>query len=93
METQGIKWSVNQAKIEDCGSFQTDEGEPMAWAKMGFFGGLASLKITPDDLQKVTPHKGKIVSITGRLRYEVKKGTGKETVAFLIDEIKPAAGK
>ena len=89
MDTQGIKWSVNHAKILDCGTFQTEDGEAMAWAKMGYFGGLASLKITPDDLQKVAPHKGKVVSLTGQLRYEIKKGTGKETIAFFIDEIKP----
>ncbi len=93
METQGIKWSVNHAKIADCGSFQTDEGEAMAWAKMAYFGGIASLRITLDDLQKVAPHKGKIVSASGRLHYEIKKGTGKETVAFMIDEIKPIPGK
>ncbi len=44
MDTQGIIWSVNQAKILDCGTFQTEDGEAMAWAKMGYFGGLASLK-------------------------------------------------
>ena len=89
MDAQGIKWNVDQAMIEDCGSFQTDEGEPMAWAKMAYFGGMASLRITPDDLQKVAPHKGKMVSAKGRLHYEVKKGNGKETIAFYIDELKP----
>ena len=93
MDTQGIIWSVNQAKILDCGTFQTEDGEAMAWAKMGYFGGLASLKITPDDLQKVAPHKGKTVSASGSLHYEIKKGTGKETVAFMIDELKPVSGK
>lgn len=93
MNTQGIKWSVSQAMIEDCGSFQTDEGEAMAYAKMAYFGGMVSLKITPDDLRKVEPHKGKIVSANGLLHYEVKKGTGKETVRFTIDEIKPVVGK
>ncbi len=93
MNTEGIKWSVDQARIEDCGTFQTDEGEAMAWAKMGYFGGLASLKISPDDLKKVMPHKGKMVSVSGVLHYEVKKGTGKETIQFFIDEVKPLVGK
>ena len=92
METQGIKWNVNQAMIEDCGTFQTEEGEPMAWAKAAYFGGIVSLKITPDDLTKIVPFKGKMVTISGQLHYEVKKGTGKETIRFGITEIK-AFGK
>jgi hypothetical protein len=89
----GIKWTMDQAKIEDCGVFQTDEGEPMAWAKAAYFGGMVSLKITVEDLERVRPHKGKMVSMSGNLHYEVKKGTGKESVQFHIGEIKSLQGK
>jgi len=81
--------------IMDCGTFQNEEtGEPLAYAKMGFFGGNASLNITPDDLHKIAPHKGRMVSIGGHLHYEIKKGSGKESIRFQISDIKPlAAGK
>jgi hypothetical protein len=93
MDTHGINWNVEQAIISDCGSFQNEEtGEPMAWAKMEYFGGKVSLNITPDDLLKVAPYKGKMVKATGKLSYEIKKNTGKETIRFSIDEIKPLAG-
>lgn len=93
MDKHGINWNTQEAMISDCGAFQTDEGEPMAYAKMEYFGGKISLNITPDDLQKVAPHKGKMVTCAGKLSYEVKKGTGKETIRFSIDEIKPLASK
>jgi len=88
MKTIGMKWTVDEAKIEDCGTFQTDEGEAMAYAKLAYFGGMISLKVTPHDMRKIEPHKGKIVSVSGGLRYEVKKGSGKEMIRFSVNEVK-----
>jgi hypothetical protein len=89
----GIKWLCEQGLVQDCGTFQDEETkEAKAWAKLAYFGGLVSLTISPDDLRKIAPHKGKMVSCSGRLEHEVKKGTGKESIRFCIDEIK-ALGK
>lgn len=85
----GITWHVDHARIEDCGAFQTEEGEPMAYAKVATFGGLFPLSVSPDDLTKIAPHKGKMVKMSGRMTYEVKKGTGKEAIKFYVGEIVP----
>ncbi|QBG46545.1 hypothetical protein EGM51_03720 [Verrucomicrobia bacterium S94] len=85
---KGMQWSIAEAQIADCGSMQNEEtGEPIAWAKMAYFGGMASLKITPDDLAKIAPHKGKMVSVSGTLEYEIKK-SGHEKIKFALGEIK-----
>lgn len=90
MNNHGINWSCDQAVVSDFGTFKNEEtGEPMAWAKLEYFGGKISLNITPEDLEKVAPHKGKMVKVSGSLSYEVKKGSGKETIRFAVDEIKP----
>jgi len=84
----GIQYTVEEAIIMDCGSFQSEAGEPIAYAKMGWMGGNASLNISPSDLSKVMPYKGKMVTISGGLTYEIKKG-GRETIRFSLDKIEP----
>ncbi|MGE4489882.1 MAG: hypothetical protein AB7E95_10110 [Kiritimatiellales bacterium] len=86
---EGIIWMCNQGLVQDCGSFQdSDTGEVKAWAKLAYFGGLASLTISPEDLKKIAPFKGKMVSCSGRLEHEIKKGSGKESTRFCVDEVK-----
>jgi hypothetical protein len=87
---EGLVWSCNNAMVQDCGTFQDeDTKEAKAWAKLAYFGGLASLTISPEDLRKLAPHKGKMVACSGRLEHEVKKGSGKEVTRFCVDEVKP----
>lgn len=76
----GIQYIVPEAIIMDCGSFQSESGEPIAFAKMGWMGGNASLNISPSDLSRVLPFKGKMVTVSGGLTYEIKKG-GRESAA------------
>ena len=86
---KGLEWFVNEAEVTDCGTFQQkDSNETVAWAKMAYFGGMVSLKITPEDLRKVAPFKGKMVSMSGRQTHEVKKGTGIEKSTFYVDDLK-----
>lgn len=89
MNKLGLNWNKDGAIIADCGTFQNDEGEPVAWAKLAFMGGMASLKITPDDLKRLSPLKGKEVNINGTFTYEIKKGSGKETMSFYVDQVTP----
>lgn len=89
VKTDGLYWGAERARLDECEAFQTKEGEAMAYAKLAVFGGKISLKIGPEDLPKLVPHKGKIITISGELQYEIKKGTGAETVKFLVGEIIP----
>ena len=84
----GIRWNCDMAEITEFGSFQAEDGEPMAYAKFTTWGGKISLSVSPDDLSKLAPHKGKRVSISGRLDYEIKK-SGKEAVKFYVGEVVP----
>ena len=88
MNELGLNWNKQGAIIADCGTFQNEEsGEPVAWAKLAFMGGMCSLKVTPDELKKIVPFKGKEVNISGTFTYEIKKGTGKESMTFYVGSI------
>jgi hypothetical protein len=89
MEEEGMGWYCKRAKVQDCGVFQSEDGEPMAYAKVAMFGGLFSLTVTPDDMRKLEPHKGKFVSISGSQTYEIKKKSGNEVIKFYLGEITP----
>lgn len=86
-EVQGLKWSVAPARVYDTGSFQDDDGKPMAYVKLEYFGGMTTIMIDPIQVVKFEPFKGKIVSAGGDLFVEKKKQGF--SVKFGVTEVKP----
>ena len=78
-EPEGMKWSVEQAKVMSADFFQTDEGEPMAYVKLAYFGGYTTIMCSVEDSKKFKPHTGKMVSCGGALWVEPKKNGAKIT--------------
>ena len=87
MDFEGLKWTCKQAVVKGCDSFQTDEGEHMAYIKLAFFGGLSTIMIDHNQIHKFKSHLGKVVSCGGDLMIEIKK-TGTKA-SFGIDFVEP----
>ena len=81
--TDGLRWALDQAKVVDSNSFQSDDGKPMAYVKLAYFGGLTTIMVTPEDARRFEPLIGKMVTASGGLIVE-KKRSG-VSVQFSID--------
>lgn len=84
---RGLKWAVEEAEVLAADQFQDDEGQPKAYVKLAYFGGLSTIMVEPAELKKFQPHIGKLVSCSGAL-YTERKGNGSMKVKFELAEIK-----
>ncbi|QQE12315.1 hypothetical protein JD969_02240 [Planctomycetota bacterium] len=69
---EGLKLSVDAAKVLDCNSFQTEDGEAMAYVKLAYFGGITTILVDPMTVEKFMQHKDKMVKAEGALWVEQK---------------------
>ena len=87
VDMDGLSWNVDEARVDDVGSFQDDEGKPMAYVKLAYFGGVNIIMISPVDVKRFEAFRGKRVIAGGALHVE-RKSTGSQKVRFEVAEIK-----
>ncbi len=91
MEMNGLKWSVDQALVVDVNSFQSNDGETLAYVKLEYWGGSQTIMMDPVEAEQFRKLTGKMVKAGGSLAVEVKKGTGQQKVKFgiaVVEELK-----
>jgi hypothetical protein len=84
---RGLRFSCDDADIIDGNTFQDDDGKPMAYVKMAYFGGTSTIMLDAAEYKRFQPFIGKTVSVSGTFTVE-KKDKGLSKVKFDLAEIK-----
>ena len=88
-QVEGLHWGVNLARVREVNSFQSEDGRPIAYVKLEWFGGAATILCEPEDAERFRRYERKFVKVAGPLQYDPAKRKATFGIATLT-EVQPS---
>jgi len=71
---EGLVWSVSRAEVLSVTTFQGEDGKPLGWVQLKYWGGKKGIMVDPEVALRFKALQGKMVVAGGDLEVEVKRG-------------------